>query len=557
MKRLVLPRACCWIVVLALGARQAWRTRFSMNPDGISYLDIGDAYWRHDWHNAVNAYWSPLYSWILGFFVNLMKPSTYWEYPLVHGVNFLIFVGALVCFEFFLETVIHAYAQGSASSKLSTGELPEFFWRILGYTLFLNTSLALNGLHLASPDLCVAGFVYLVAALLIKIRIGTAARGAHILLGFILALSSLAKAAMFPLSVVFFLAAFLCGGMTIASMKRTAVACISFLLIASPFVLSLSTKEGRFTFSSVGSVAYEVFVDGVDQFVPRSTRLAHPVNKLLDSPLTYEFSEPIAGTYPLWYDSSFWHEGIRPYFSVTGEKHIIIYGLAVYLYVFLNCLGVALVTLVVLLLVAPSNNEDHKRFPSLWPITIPPVAALVLYLIVYTEPRYVAPFCCVLLVLAFSRVRTSPSRLRQFLLAFVLFVNGLSAFYFVWKADLQFAKAGDEEPIYSSVAESLSRLGVQRGDKMAVIGPEPFGQGGAFVARLGRNRIVAETSGIDLSWMGEHETCNQYSRSVKGMGVKTVLIHGEPPKSSHLKVTRLSSGYYAVEFDGGRKGDLE
>jgi hypothetical protein len=31
-----------------------------MNPaDGISYLDIGDAYWRGDWHMAINAFWSP------------------------------------------------------------------------------------------------------------------------------------------------------------------------------------------------------------------------------------------------------------------------------------------------------------------------------------------------------------------------------------------------------------------------------------------------------------------------------------------------------------------
>src|SRR5690349_2200928 len=39
----------------------------SMNADGISYLDIGDAYFRADWANAINPVWSPLYSWILGF----------------------------------------------------------------------------------------------------------------------------------------------------------------------------------------------------------------------------------------------------------------------------------------------------------------------------------------------------------------------------------------------------------------------------------------------------------------------------------------------------------
>ena len=82
-------------MALAIGAAQAWATRFATNPDGISYLDIGDAYWRGDWHHPINAYWSPLYSWILGFFFKVLRPSAYWEYPVVHLVNFLIYVAAL------------------------------------------------------------------------------------------------------------------------------------------------------------------------------------------------------------------------------------------------------------------------------------------------------------------------------------------------------------------------------------------------------------------------------------------------------------------------------
>src|SRR5437762_3413860 len=108
-----LLRICCWCVALALGATQAWLTRFTMNPDGVSYLDIGDAYWRGDWHNAINAYWSPLYSWILGFFFKVLKPSPYWEYSLVHLVDFLIYVAMLACFEFFLATFIAYRKRGN------------------------------------------------------------------------------------------------------------------------------------------------------------------------------------------------------------------------------------------------------------------------------------------------------------------------------------------------------------------------------------------------------------------------------------------------------------
>src|SRR6266566_7858750 len=96
-----LLRIGCWFVALALGAIDAWVTRFTMYPDGVSYLDVGDAFWRADWHNAINAYWSPVYPLIAGLFLKVFKPSIYGEYPLVHLVNFLIYVVALICFEFF------------------------------------------------------------------------------------------------------------------------------------------------------------------------------------------------------------------------------------------------------------------------------------------------------------------------------------------------------------------------------------------------------------------------------------------------------------------------
>src|SRR6266849_4808446 len=130
-----LLRIFYWAVALALGAAQAWATRFTMNPDGISYLDIGDAYWRGDWHNAINAYWSPLYSWILGFFLKVVKPSAYWEYPLAHLVNFLIYVVALGCFEFFLATFIAQQKERDESlSEQDEIGIPEWAWWVLGYS---------------------------------------------------------------------------------------------------------------------------------------------------------------------------------------------------------------------------------------------------------------------------------------------------------------------------------------------------------------------------------------------------------------------------------------
>jgi hypothetical protein len=51
-----------WLVAVGVASINAWIARQAMNPDGISYLDIADAYRRGDWGVAVNAYWRPLYS---------------------------------------------------------------------------------------------------------------------------------------------------------------------------------------------------------------------------------------------------------------------------------------------------------------------------------------------------------------------------------------------------------------------------------------------------------------------------------------------------------------
>jgi len=99
-------RIAFWCGAIALGALDAWAMRNHMDSDGISYLDMGDAYWRGDWHMAVNAYWSPLYSWLLGLAMKVLKPSAYWEYAVVHLVIFVIYVAALASFEFLMRAFI-------------------------------------------------------------------------------------------------------------------------------------------------------------------------------------------------------------------------------------------------------------------------------------------------------------------------------------------------------------------------------------------------------------------------------------------------------------------
>src|SRR5438046_1802855 len=68
----------CFLVALDL-----WDNRDLFDPEGISYLDMADAYRRGDWRVALVGNWSPLYSWLLALMMVVFDPSPKWEFTAV------------------------------------------------------------------------------------------------------------------------------------------------------------------------------------------------------------------------------------------------------------------------------------------------------------------------------------------------------------------------------------------------------------------------------------------------------------------------------------------
>src|SRR5205085_1512927 len=105
----------CWLVALALGLLQAWGRRHAsaeglryLGADSISYLDLGDAYARGDWAQAINAMWSPCYSWLLGLTLRIFKPTSYQEFTTARLLNFGIYSAALAAFAFCLHALLRS-----------------------------------------------------------------------------------------------------------------------------------------------------------------------------------------------------------------------------------------------------------------------------------------------------------------------------------------------------------------------------------------------------------------------------------------------------------------
>ena len=144
------------LTTVALGCVQAWVGRYSMNPDGMSYLDVGDSFFQRDWAHAVNAWWSPLYPWLLGVAVGVAKPSPKWEFPLVHAVNLAIFVIALFAFHFLLRGFLDFRRErASASSSGDVDSLPDWALLLIAYPIFWWTALEIETVYEVSPDLAV------------------------------------------------------------------------------------------------------------------------------------------------------------------------------------------------------------------------------------------------------------------------------------------------------------------------------------------------------------------------------------------------------------------
>src|SRR5215468_8379482 len=109
-RSLRLLRAAVWFVAIGAGFLEAWVARFSMSPDGTCYLDIASAYLHHDWKTAVNAYWSPLFSWLLAATLWVSRPSAYWESTLLHLLNLLAMLISLRSFEFLFRELLRLRA---------------------------------------------------------------------------------------------------------------------------------------------------------------------------------------------------------------------------------------------------------------------------------------------------------------------------------------------------------------------------------------------------------------------------------------------------------------
>jgi hypothetical protein len=506
--------------------------------DGISYLDMGDALFTGHWKSILNALWSPLYPALLGVVRWVLKPSMRW-YPYVIVVtNFAIYVGTLLSFHWFWASLLSLYRMQSTTGSNNVDETfsDKQFW-MLGYAIFLfqYADLTLS----TSPDMLLSSFVFLSAALLLRIRLGGPPLPLSCLLGVSLGLGYLAKAVMLPLSGFFFLSVFLLARPRRRSLWFLCASILVFVGIAGPYVFGLSNKLGFFTTGEAGSLNYAWHVNGLP-FVhwqggdPRLGNPQHPTHQIYSSPAIYEFEPSDGETYAPWYDPFYWMRGFHPRFNLRDQFVALKENLH-------NSLGTfwiqgAFITGIAVLLGMHSRpRQIPLEFMRKWYAWGPAAAAFLIYNLIWVEPRYLSPF----FVLFWGAILTLV-RLPQDLVSRQLLGVTSSILVFV----LAMQTAGDlrklvrEEREFGStqmqIAQSLRAKGILPGARVAVIDADL----GADWQKLLGISVVAEIP------LGEEERFWSMDFSARTSVIQTLRKTGAVILvASHVPGSAITAGW--------------
>jgi hypothetical protein len=535
--------AVCLAFAVILGVFYAWNYRHYMNPDGIAYLDMADAYLEGQWARAINSYWSPFYSWLLGLAIYILQPSAYWEFALTHLLNLIIYLFALGCFSFFLrELLSYQQSKREVLSKEGIETLPEWSLIIVGYTLFVWFSLRFIKIYQVTPDLTLSAFIYLISGIILRIRKGFINWRLFFFLGIILGLGYLTKTVMFVLSFVFMLVSLLVVKNVKKALPRILITLITFILIVSPLIFILTKTKGRLTFGDNARIAYAWYINDVPYYAHWQGEPAgsgypeHTTRKLFDDPAIYEFATPIKATYPVWYDVSYWYEGVRPYFNLRGQARVLMKNLKIYSKMLFASLQTSmLIGFLVLCFIGKRRPALLKDLGDQWNLLIPAISALAMYSLIHLQTRYVGVFFVLFWMGLFSSLRFPSSEKVTRIINSIVLVMLMPMIIFLFLSIIPKAYSAVKYIIYSNngsdhlhyqVAKGLEDMGIRQGDRVASIGA-CFD---AYWARVLRCRIIAEIPDeyIDDFWKSKDDVKNELIKTFKTTGAKALIAKDIP-----------------------------
>jgi hypothetical protein len=513
----------CQAIVLLIGARCTFAGRnLPVGADGLAYLDVARAYIRHDWHTAVNGYWGPLYAWLLAIGVRSFHPGIRTEFMMARGFSFALFAAALYMFSRYWRAV------ADWSKRITNNDTPipigsPFVWIALGYLLFVaNFAWSVDEVN---PDIMVAAIVFAIAAFLFKLNDHSQhGIGAYAWLGLLLAIGYYAKAILLYFAV-FVLGTMVVHGFRSRRLREPMTAILVFVLLVSPFVVILSRVVGHFTAGDSGRLNYAWFVNGPETktWMKDSNGGAplpfYPGSIVLGSPRVFRLPSIEGVTYAPWYDAARFDKRSRPTFSLRNQIRQLAINLRYPREQILGAGAALSVPLLILMWYAP--RTWLRNFAATWFCTLPTAIVIGMYLLVHMVQRFVLGFSLILWGAALASVSLPPGL--QLLARRAMLAGTLVFAAYTMPGLLHYVTSPRRESVGHdmTIAEAISRYGIQAGDPVASIGN---GQE-AYWAHLAKLSVVAEVWSIDSArfWSDQPALQQAVLRAMADSGAKAVV----------------------------------
>ena len=517
-----------WIFAATAGVLQTWSYRFYIEPDGVNYLDIASAYQRGDWSAAVNGYWSPLFSWLLAIVQSLFHPPAYWESTVLHLLNFLAYLFALACFEFFFGRLL-TLLRARFPDAVGDDGMPEWIWWVFGYTAFLLAALRHITLSMDTPDMVLAALLFLSTGLLIQLTKSQNGILHQVAFGAVLGAAYLTKSVMFPLSSAYLFTNLFRRGRLEKPDLRGLIALVMFVLVSSPFVITLSRAKGHLTFGEAGKIAYFTLVSG-----PLSSggfgggQLLHPIRQLFDRPTVYEYVSPLPGTYPPWHDESYWYEGAMLHFDLHDQFRATARAAASYFRI-LSLEKEWIAGWLVLAIFAGDWRDYAKRWLQLWFLWLPSLGMLAVYSLMLVEPRYVAVALSIVWISLFAALPWSRINVARRLGMSVFLAMGITTGTALVREEIPNLTSclRPAAHVQWMVGQRLREMNLAPGDRVAVLGHTTIAD---YWARLAGLKVVADVplEALESYWTASPERRADISSSLRALGVKAIVSGTRP-----------------------------
>jgi len=516
---------------------------YQIDGDAVAYMDLGDLLRAHHWAGTINGYWHPMYPAFLALGHALFRATPATELRAYYFVNFGIFLLGMVAVVCFTNSLVGLREKLSKrlDSRISESRYgaPSFLLnrtmlRYLGIALLLIASQRELSLGKVRPDALLQAFLlFAIAALLVHLASGRLRYAAW--MGVALGCAYLTKSFAF-------LFAFLCI-VALAVFRRiwlrhrveqilpaALIAFTCFAVVAGPYVAALSIQRGRFDYGDSGSLNYAWYVGGTEKMHLQTTQtgrfgssevhLKHPEKELLHSPLILSYAEMPYGTYPDWFDTTYWNDQIKPHFRLHDDLPRFARNCVLVVRYLFNH-PEALILLALLLVFGarmklewkPTSQKRDVGQPAFWlaPLLLG-VAIWGIYALVNTEERYVTVAYLIIVLTLFAALRLpdaqnetdagaaeqAASYLRHTATALIVLLALLATgeslrtvFEDRRQLSIRGYPGGWYSPTMVRVADGLQSLGVHAGDSVACIGHTAC-LNDPYWARLAGVRILTE-----------------------------------------------------------------